>query len=65
MQFFKDEISAEEYIARSMDAKGDTNMDNDLNVDDGSYNTIPLTKSKKMGKKKIEADMQLSLFDFM
>nr|DAR09962.1 MAG TPA: Cytosine specific methyltransferase [Bacteriophage sp.] len=65
LQFFKDEISAEEYIARSMDAKGDTNMDNDLNVDDGSYNTIPLTKSKKMGKKKIEADMQLSLFDFM
>lgn len=27
LQFFKDEISAEEYIARSMDAKGDTNMD--------------------------------------
>ena len=65
LQFFKDEISAEEYIARSMDAKGDTNMDNELNVDDGSYNTIPLTKSKKMGKKKIEADMQLSLVDFI
>ena len=65
LQFFKDEISAEEYIARSMDAKGDTNMDNDLNVDDGSYNTISLTKSKKMGKKKIEADMQLSLVDFI
>lgn len=64
LQFLKDEISAEEYITRSMDVKDDTNIGNDSDVDDSSYNTIALAKSKKTGKKKIETDMQLSLFDF-
>lgn len=67
LQYFKDNISIEEYVDCSTDNRGALSMSKDTELDDEDPESNDLLRKKKKGNSKGQAssDGQLSLFDLI